>query len=104
MEHDNKLKWKGFLASLTWADCLKEFLDALHHLERYRDGYPAQAFPAPFVLALSQMRTMGNRLQSIILDPGCYEQRATPEVANVILALARRVKRDVPTVAHSGRA
>ena len=104
MEHDNKLKWQGFLASLTWADCLKEFLEALHHLERYRDAHPAQACPAPFVRALSQMRTMGDRLQSIIHDPGCYEQRATPEVANVILAMARRVKREVPTVEHSGHA
>jgi hypothetical protein len=102
MEHDNKLKWDGFLASLTWADCLKEFLETLNHLERYRDAFPAPECPAPFAHALEQMRTMGTRLESIIHDPGCYEQKATPEIANVILALARRVKREVPTVAHSG--
>lgn len=104
MERTNELRWQGFLAELTWKECLTEFLDALNHLERYRNAFPAPECPAPFALALEQMRSMGERLQSIIHDPGCYEEKAVPEVANCILAMARRVKREVPTVAHSGHA
>lgn len=102
MEHDNKIRWESFVKSLTWGDCLKEFLDALRHLEQYRDANPT--FPANFVPALAQLRTIGDHLRAQIDSAACCEELATPEAANIILAMTRRIKREVPTVEHIGNA
>ena len=104
MERTAELRWQGFLAELTWKDCLSEFLGALQHLEHYKNAFPAPECPEQFALALVQMAAMGKRLQAIISDPSRYEEKAVPEVANCILAMARRVRRDVPTIQPSGHA
>ena len=104
MDHEHKIRWQGFLESLTWAECLQEFLDALLHMERYRDAVSAPKCPAAFTLALTQMRELGDHLQSIMSDPVLFGQQATPQMADVILGMARRIRREVPTVAQPGNA
>ena len=95
--------WADFCKSFTWSELLQQFLEGLQHLEKYREGHP-QALPPHVKAALEGMRTMGQQLQGIVNDPARFAEPAPPEAVTQILAMVRKVRREVPTIEHPGHA
>lgn len=104
MEYEHQVRWDAFIASCTRRDLLTEWLDALHHCERWKAAHPELTLPEPVTLALGHMIVAYRLLRPMIEDQTNYDLPAPPEMTNLILGLTMKVRREVPTVEQIGHA
>ena len=97
-------EWKEFQKTITWGDVFREYLDALHHVERYKESHPEEELPVPVYAALQHMVELYQRIRPIIENPAMHNKPATREASTLILKTVARVRRDVPTCGHLGYA
>lgn len=92
-------EWGELAEKLTWRDVLREYLDAYQRVEAHIQAHPdAPALPGPIFLALSGVRVLYDGLRPIIDNPLRYDEPASREMADAVLATVRRVRRDLPVV------
>jgi hypothetical protein len=104
MEHADPVRWDLFIASYTNREVFTEWQESLAHCERYKAAHPEHALPAEAMIALSNMCSAYRYVRPLLEDRGCWDQPAHPEMTNFILSLARKVRREVPTVEQIGNA
>jgi len=104
MQHEHQVRWDSFIASCTKRDLLTEWLEALHHCERWKQAHPELALPEPVMLALQQMVAAYQLLKPMIEDSAHYDEPAPPRMTSMIFGLTMKVRREVPTVEQIGHA
>lgn len=91
--------WGELAGTMTWREVLREYLDAYQRVEAYIQAHPHDpALPGPIFLALSGVRVLYDGLRPIIDNPTRYDEPASREMADAVLATVRRVRRDLPVV------
>jgi hypothetical protein len=90
-------EWPELTRLCTWDDLLREYYDCLRRVETHCQAHPsARSVAGPLSLALGGLATLFVGLKSVIEDPSRHEELAPRELAEIVLGLARRVRRDVP--------
>ena len=88
---------KEFFASLTWKDVLGQFLLAMQAIEAYCKAHPGKAsMSIEAAGCLGGMVAVYVGMRRIINDGSRYQELASPEMAETVLALCARVQRDLP--------
>jgi hypothetical protein len=104
MEFHDKIRMDEFIKSCTWRDDLQERLDALAHCERWTDAHPGTDIPIRAALVLQHMADAFKILRVKIEDTTCHDTPAPPAVTNVLLGMARMVRRELNAVRPLGHA
>lgn len=102
MEFQDNIRMNDFLESCTWRDDLQEWLEALSQCERWKAAHPETNIPPRVAAVLLHMVAAYQILRVQIEDASCYDQPAPVAVTNVILGMARMVRREIPSVPQIG--
>jgi hypothetical protein len=98
-ERGNMSEWSELADNMTWREVLVEYLDAYQRVEHYIQAHPHEsALPGPIFFSLSGVRVLFDGLRPIIDNPTRYDEIASREMTDAVLATVRRIRRDVPLV------
>ena len=96
--------WAKLTGDLTWKEVADVYLETLQRCETYMTAHPEARASSPVSLAMGGLATVYIGLRPILGNAARYDERASPEMAEVVLALARKVQKDVPVPDHIGHA
>ena len=97
MEPEVESEWTELARSCDWSEVLEIYHNCLRRVEAYCAANPkAREVAGPICLALGGLSTLYVGLKPVIEDPSRHDELASPEITNIVLGLARRVRRDVP--------
>ena len=90
-------EWADLTRVCTWDEIIREYSDALKRVEAYCQAHPeARETGGPICLALGAVVAVHVGLRGAIADPSMHDELAPKELTEIVLALSRRVRRDVP--------
>ncbi|MDN5941271.1 MAG: hypothetical protein L0H94_05245 [Nitrospira sp.] len=104
MQSQDKVRWDNFIATYTNRQVFEEWQDSLAHCEAWKARHSERALPQPVMEVLAYMCSAYRYVRPLLLDQSCWDQPAQPEMTNLILSLARKVRREVPAVEPLGHA
>jgi hypothetical protein len=104
MDKVHQLRWNDFVASMTYRDVFQEWLAALSHCEKYRAEHPERELPAAVMTAMQGMLAAYTQLRHLAEESALLDKLAPVETTNVILALGRKVRRELPLCSQMGHA
>lgn len=96
--------WTSLYESMTWGELVREYDEALAHVERYAAAHPEMNIQAGVHHACERLRMIHDSMRKAASVPAFLDQPAPAEAAKVILSAVGQVKREVPSIPHMGRA
>jgi hypothetical protein len=88
--------WAALSNVLTWRDLSERYLEALQQCEAYMKAHPAETPTSAISAAMGGLAAVYVGLRPILANPDRADEPASKEFANIVLALVRKIRREIP--------
>jgi hypothetical protein len=94
--------WNLLTSTLTWRDLNDQYLSALQHCERYCEANPSDRATNAIISTMGGLSAVYAGLRGVLTNPSRYDDPADQSMSNCVLALVRKIRREIPAVETKG--
>lgn len=90
--------WAQLRNQFTWGDCEEQYLSGLSHIEAYCKVTPSYRLTNAMAATMGGLHALYVGLRPILANPARFHDKADQSMADCILAMVRKIKREIPAV------